>query len=260
MARRFLSPEETEAFKEAYSRGDSLDAMAARFGIETPGAVAVRAKRLGCRRPGRILWTEERLQETFRFLCEGYDRGELAALYGVTRIALRNVCNRTWVGAAVREKLGVERMPPIRFWTKTRREELARFYRLELSRAEMARRLGCTVQSIRHQADVQGLADRERGRRIMAHQRRGKKHTKKALQIMSEKAQARWADPAYVAKQNAPDLAAVRSHQLRQANENRRGFHVPDDKLDDYRFMRERKRYSAAEAGAALGLTAGEAR
>ncbi|RFC66473.1 hypothetical protein DYI37_03255 [Fulvimarina endophytica] len=252
-ARRFWTDEDTAAVRSGFAAGEPIASIAARLD-RSATSVGAHAKRLKIKHMGeRVIWTEEVLQRTYRLLCEGYSYGEIAKMYGVTKIAVRSRCNATWVGAAAREKLGVTKSKPVRFWTKERRDELARMYRLEWPLKKMAKALGVTLQSIRHQAAEQGLSDRERGARIMGAQRRGKKHSAKAIAVMSEKAKARWQRPDYVKKQSAIVKSEHMATISRIANDRRRGFSIPDDKLADYRTYRDNG-YSPAEAGEALGL------
>jgi hypothetical protein len=50
----------------------------------------------------------------------------------------------------------------------------------------------------------------------------------------------------------AHKLGVTRSH--REKWDLLRGFAVPPEKVEEYRFIREKKRFSAREAGAILGL------
>ena len=205
--------------------------------------------------PSRRIWTEDVLQQTFRLLCDGYDYGEIAEMYGVTRCAVRTRMSHSWVGKAYRERSGKAKSTAIRFWTKTRREELARLYRLELPLKEMAATLGCTVLAIRHQAQDMGLSNRERGSRITAAQRVGKRHSSGSIKIMKAKAKSCWQRPDYVAKQES--RGGIKAHMTRIGkigNDNKRGFIVPADLEADYRLLVCTKGISSAEAGTMLGI------
>lgn len=145
-------------------------------------------------------------------------------------------------------------------WTDEALAELRRLMNYDLPYEEIARRFGngCTANAARCRAYKMGWTGHGRAGRIRGDRLKGKPRDPAVIAKMSATAKANWSDPAY-RDRVAPIIAETnrkpkRCAKIRRACELRRGFAIPSDKADEYRFLTNNKSLTAREAGAVLGL------
>lgn len=192
------------------------------------------------------IWTEPVLRNVFGMLKDGYDYGEIGELLGVTRIAVRSRVNQTWVGPAYREWSGRKKTRGARFWTKSRRDEVASMYRREIPAREIAKHFGVSLGQVKKVLTQLGIADRSYGNRISG--RKGQRHAPEAIEKMRQKAKARFQCPAYRARHLAAHSPEIMRQRQREWADKRRGGPIPAGQEATYQHLTATKKIPASEA------------
>ncbi|WP_062206727.1 hypothetical protein [Aureimonas sp. AU12] len=127
-----------------------------------------------------------------------------------------------------------------------------------LSYREIEAIMKCSPDGIKSRVRKLGWGDRNRAAAIQRQRLTGVPMTAEHREAVARENRRRWQDlefqKATLDRLASAENQAKATAARRRRDALRRGFSIPDEKYDDYRFLRDKHWYTADAAGMALGL------